>query len=610
MIEYAYKDLYKQDSVQKEVFLNFGDFQITNSELYAEAFELSESLCSQEELRFGCCEASVLKFKCRNEFGELKDKWVEVGTVLDGNNDDYFRTGFYKVFSDEPSGDKKYKNVTAYDAMYDVINAEMVEWYDGLEFPITMRDFRKSFFAYLGIEQVEIELINDDMLIDKTIDADSISGKTIITAICEINGVFGHINRNGLFDYIALAKRKQVIYPGMGIYPGSGIYPGMTFDTDYAKEEINTYISCEYGDFETQMISKLQIRQEENDIGVIQGTGTNTYIVQDNFLVYGKSSDELKIIANRLFTKINGVYYRPFKASLRGNPCIEVGDIVVFHTRYKEVEGYVLERTLKGIQALKDTFESKGVYEYAEKVNSVRRDIKKLKGKTNVLERSVEQTRSEIKDIESGMSTQIKQLSDSVAVVIDKNGKVITNLTLDKNGMSFVGDKVVFKSENFNLDEEGNLSISGRYSVEYTRTFYASDYTEADRERVLEIANHVIEPTEKDYEKYDFKGTGISAYSAVVVSNMILGKYDWTKYTYKITIDPKASSSLVKTELLNEWSDGSSRILGNVNIGGMGVSATEATFDSLEVTQGANGTFTTADGKTVTVQSGIITEIS
>jgi hypothetical protein len=364
--------------------------------------------------------------------------------VLDENTDTPFKIGSYRVFSDEPSGDKKYKNITAYDAMYSVINAEMVEWYDNLPFPITMREFRNSFFEYLGLAQVEIELVNDNMLIEKTIDADSISGKEIITAICELNGVFGHINRQGLFDYISLAKRKQVIYPGMGIYPGSGVYPGMMFETDYKKKNINTYISCEYEDFETQLISKLQIRQEENDIGTIVGTGTNTYIVQDNFLVYGKSHNDLKTIARRLFTKINGTYYRPFKATLQGNPCIEVGDTVVFHTRYKDVESFVLERNIKGIQALKDSFESKGVYEYSEKVNSTNREVKRLKGKTAVLERTVEMLNSEINDEENGLKSQIKQTAEEISTKVTK-GEVISEINQSADGVKIKGEKIALE---------------------------------------------------------------------------------------------------------------------------------------------------------------------
>lgn len=489
MVNYAYADLFKQDNVQKDLIFDFGDFQITNNRLYSEAFELSESLCSQNELRFGCCESSVVKFKCRNEFGELKNKWFDVYMALNGNTKEPLKIGSYRVFDSKPSGDRLYTNVTAYDAMYGVINAEMVEWYDGLTFPITMKDFRNSFFAYLGFEQVEIELVNDEMLIEKTIDADSISGKQIITAICELNGVFGHINRQGLFDYTSLAKRKQMIHPGMGnVYPGSGIYPSMMVDNyeqalypsaelfpsndllptgetlrNYMHETLtkNRYVSCEYEDFETQLISKLQIRQEENDIGVIHGTGTNTYIVQDNFLVYGKLSEELKEIASRLFTKINGVYYRPFKATLRGNPCIEVGDVVVVHTKYKEVESYVLERTIKGIQALRDTFESKGVYEYEEKVNSVHKEVKKLKGKTNKLERTVEQTRSEIKDVEKGLQSEIIQTAEGLKSKVSK-GEVVSEINQSAEEVKIKGEKIslegtVTANENFKIFQDGSM---------------------------------------------------------------------------------------------------------------------------------------------------------
>lgn len=489
MIDYTYADLFKKDNVKKDLILDFGDFQITNNRLYSEAFELSESLCSQNELRFGCCEASVLKFKCRNEFGELKDKWFDVSMSLNGRTDTPFQIGSYRVFDSKPSGDRLYTNVTAYDAMYGVINAEMVEWYDGLTFPITLKYFRDSFFEYLGLEQVEVELVNDDMLIEKTIDADSISGKQIITAICELNGVFGHINRQGLFDYVTLAKRKQMIHPGMeNVYPGSGIYPGMMVDnyeeTLYPSEELfpsddlfpldeairnyphdvvtkSRYISCEYEDFETQLISKLQIRQEENDIGMIHGTGANTYIVQDNFLVYGKSSEELKVIAERLFSKINGVYYRPFKVALRGNPCIEVGDIVVVHAKYKEVESYVLERTIKGIQALKDTFESKGVFEYEEKVNSSHKEIEKLKGKTNKLERTVEMLNSEINDEESGLKSQIKQTAEAVVSKVSK-GEVVSEINQSAEEVKIKGEKIslegtVTANENFKVLQDGSV---------------------------------------------------------------------------------------------------------------------------------------------------------
>ena len=118
----------------------------------------------------------------------------------------------------------------------------------------------------------------------------------------------------------------------------------------------NRYISCEYEDYEVQPISKVQIRQEENDIGAISGDGTNCYVVQDNFLLYGKSASELQEIAYNLYYAIKSISYTPFRAVLSGNLCLEVGDAVQFHTKRKIINSYIIKRKIKGNKTLKDSF--------------------------------------------------------------------------------------------------------------------------------------------------------------------------------------------------------------------------------------------------------------
>lgn len=387
MIDFTYRDLYNQDSVDKQISIVFDGGELTNTDLYSESFELEESICSENELVFGSCEASMIKFKIANNVDSLKDKWLTVSEILDGKAEEPFQFGKYKVYSDVPSGDRNYRNITAYDSMYDIINADVSDWYNALEFPMTQKTFRDSFFKYLGIAQEEVALIHDELELEKTISGTGISGKLIIVSICELNGVFGHINRNGNFAYISLSEEI---------------------------EEISTYISCEYEDFETNCITKLQIRQEENDVGESAGNGDNCYIIEGNFLVYGKESEELQGIAEAILEKIQAVFYRPFNAQLPGNPCIEVGDKICIQAKNKEINSYVLTRTLKGIQSLKDTFGAEGTLEYKENVNSVKKDIQQLKGRSNVLERTLESTRSEITDIEAGLNTKIEQNTESI----------------------------------------------------------------------------------------------------------------------------------------------------------------------------------------------------
>mgnify|MGYP000183673280 CR=1 FL=1 len=415
MVEYKYSDLFWKDSIDKQVKIAYDGGIITNEDLYSEEFELGESLCSESELRFGCCEAGVLKFKVANIFQPLKDKYLTVTETINGNTDAPFEFGRYKVYSDKPTADRRYREITAYDAMYDIINAEVSDWYNVLlpdkTSAVTMKQFRTSFISHFGLEQEEIDLVNDSMVVEKTIEPSELSGKDVITAICEINGCFGHIGRNGKFKYVFLPKYIQGLWPANDLYPADNLYP-----RNPNTERIGSflYINCEYEDYVTQNITKIQIRQKENDIGAIVGTGNNCYIVEDNFLVYGKSAEDLEDIAGNMFSIISDVSYRPFSAECKGNPCLEVGDAVRLATRYEIVESYVLKRTLKGIQALRDNYEAAGEEYRSTQVNSVHKSIIQLKGKTNVLTRTIEETNSKITDVESGLSSEIKQTATDI----------------------------------------------------------------------------------------------------------------------------------------------------------------------------------------------------
>jgi hypothetical protein len=416
MIDYEYAELFKRDSVDKQLSIAFDGGTITNTELHSEQFELTESICSDSELKFGSCEASSIKFKISNVFTALKDKWLTVSDVLNGNTAEPFLFGKYKVASDIPTADRRYRNVTAYDAMYDILIAEVSAWYNALlpdsDSKVTLKQFRYSFLNYFDIEQEEVTLPNDDMIVERTIEPSELSGKTVITAICEINGCFGHIGRNGKFQYIFLKEMVEGVYPRTDLYPRKDLYPADPMNAE--KISGSHYISAEYEDFTTAKITKLQIRQEENDIGCIYGDGNNCYIVQDNFLVYGKSSEELQTIAANLYEVIHKVWYRPATVEAKGNPCLEVGDGIRLKTKYEIIYTYILQRTLKGIQSLRDTYTAEGEQYQSEDVNSVHESIIQLKGKTNVLTRTIEETKSEIKDVEKGLSTEIQQNAESI----------------------------------------------------------------------------------------------------------------------------------------------------------------------------------------------------
>ena len=448
MINYQYANLFTEDSTSKQVTIEYEDTLITNDDLFNQEITLEESLCSSQELRFGACEASVLKFKVANIVAPMSSKWINVKMVLNNHADAPFTIGRYKVAKDTVTADRRWRNITAYDALYDIIKMDVSAWYNTV-FPsndalITMEMFRNSFMFLFGLDQVlpAEGLVNDTMLIAKTISPEELSGGTVIRSICELNGCFGHIGRDGKFHYITLERNIQGLYPRKNLHPSKQLFPKTP--KTFASGAKKSYISDQYEDYLVKTIDKLQIRQEENDIGIIiNETGTNAYIIEDNFLVYGKSSEELEQIAGNIFKVITKLVYRPFSAEVKGNPCFEVGDAVRISTQNKLVESYVLERTLPGIQALRDSFAAKGQEYQSKDVNSTHRAIIQLKGKTNIITRTVEENRREMLDIEAGLSFTIAETAkglqaDIAAERIRATGeeeKLSTSLTLTAEGL-------------------------------------------------------------------------------------------------------------------------------------------------------------------------------
>ena len=449
MINYQYANLFAEDSTSKQVTIEYEDTLITNVDLFNQEITLEESLCSSKELRFGACEASILKFKVANIVAPMNNKWITVKMVLNGHTDVPFTIGRYKVVKDTVTADRRWRDITAYDALYGIIKKDVSAWYNTV-FPssdtlLTMEMFRNSFMSLFGLDQVlpAEGLVNDTMLIAKTISPEELSGGTVIRSICELNGCFGHIGRDGKFHYITLERNIQGLYPRKDLHPSKQLFPKTpkTFPAGAKK----SYISDKYEDYLVKTIDKLQIRQEENDIGIIiNEAGANAYIIEDNFLVYGKSSDELEQIARNIFKVITKLVYRPFSAEVKGNPCFEVGDPVRISTQNKLVESYVLERTLTGIQALRDNFAAKGQEYQSKDVNSTHRAIIQLKGKTNIITRTVEENRREMLDIEAGLSFTIAETAKGLQADIaaertratGKEEKLSTSLTLTAEGLA------------------------------------------------------------------------------------------------------------------------------------------------------------------------------
>lgn len=557
MIDYKYYDLFDKSSVDKQLKIVCSDGTILTNKNFSSTssdFSLSESLCSDSKLSFGKCESSCLKIKIANTVNSLKGQTLQVTETLANKDDVPFKIGTYIVDEDTLTSDKKYRNITAYDRLYSISSMNVSDWYsklfpskqvpliryenvtkewtytgiDGKEITeyyeelepityyqteyesITLKAFRDSFFKYIGLTQQSTTLVNDDMKVSKSVDDIDLTAKDVLEAICEINGVFGKMSRDDVFTYVELKPFSRGLFPSKTLYPNKSLFPRKPGNVDTRRLEMGEYKTLQVGDTNFEQITKLQIRQSEDDIGYIAGDDTGvTYIIQGNFLTYSSGTEELKTIANNVLSKISKVIFNPVNITLQGNPCVETGDTIrIIDTNNNVYKSYVLQRTLTGIQMIMDSIISEGDQSLAE-VNGIHHDILKLQGKTNELSRLIEGTSSILNDYAKGLKSEIAQKTDSIKLDVSKsfavtndtikkvqadlelkidkddNGQIISMINASADVINLTGNRLTLGSDNCTITEDGTITAKnallngsfkcGDYGSKQGQFFYASD---------------------------------------------------------------------------------------------------------------------------------------
>lgn len=458
MIDHVYLDLYNQGSTVKNISISYEESPdvikyITNDDIVINTFSLNESAFSGNELKFGSLVSSKMSFKIFNKkvSDALINKELNVKEFINYDTNNPFVLGKYRVKTEKSTADKLYRQIEAYDCLYDIVNKDVSAWYESLKFPLSQKEFRDSFFSYIGIEQVQTTLVNDNMMVTKTISATELPGKIVLSAICEINGAIGRINRDGKFAYVVLETNPSERITLNKIVSGSGSYE----------------------DNDTTAISKVQIRNNENDIGAIVGEDGNTYVVQDNFLVYGKSSTDLTNIANNLLSVISGISYRTFNAKfIYGNPCYEIGDAITVVSRNATFNSYIFNRTLNGINAITDTINAKGTQIYSNNINSKNNQILQLENRTNELVRTVDGIEVRVTETDKALSKAISEIevnATNIELKVSKGGSIAdinasvasgqSEVKISADSISLEG--VVTANETFKIDTYGNIDATG-----------------------------------------------------------------------------------------------------------------------------------------------------
>jgi hypothetical protein len=421
----ALKTIYKNDMFplvsqladkDLEIYFPSLDLTIDTLKVVDDSFELSESINSGSDLVFGACDASQIKFTLADVSQDVTGLEFVVNQKV--NNIYTMPLGIFKVATCTKQDDAWFKDIVAYDRMKK-IDVDVSSWYNSLPFPMTLAAFRASLLSFLGLEEEIQTLPNDGMTVTKTIEPSQISGRVVLEACEEINGCFGHIGRDGKFKHVVL-QPAYGLYPSETLYPSNALYPVSESDTsfvqpDFISETVSKamYRSVKFEEYTVKEIDKLQIRQEEDDIGAIVGTGTNTYVIEGNFLVFGKGAAELENIALNAFGNMAKRPYRPYQSENIGLPYIEVGDTIAISTD-DVVTGYIFQRTLTGIQALKDSYIAEGAEERTQNFG-LNKEIIQLQGKAMTIKKSVEGLEVTVSDLAEDTQSRFTQTADLIS---------------------------------------------------------------------------------------------------------------------------------------------------------------------------------------------------
>ena len=448
---YPSETLYpSEDLYPSEMSADAVDFSIEDDQIVTDSLAITESLCSDEDLSFGSCEASQFEITVTGLTQSISGREFMATESFGGYN---MVLGLFKVESTPKQEDKNTRKIIAYDRMqrFDV---DVSGWYNALSFPMTLKAFRKSLCSFVGVREENAVLVNDEMQVEKTINPTALKGREVLQQICQINGVFGNINKNGELRYIALPEKEDI------------------------SARITIYQNAESEEYTVPDIDTVQIRQEEGDIGgTSTGDGQNVYIIEGNMLVYGKTTSEMIGIANNIKNVVNGLEYQPATISTNGSPWIEIGDRISLETTDGIVNTLVMKRTFTGIQGAMDSYESTGSQELSRPF-SIESELIQIKGLSAILKRSVEEISNELTNLEEGTNSKFTQMANQISLEVTRATGQEAEL---RSAINVVSDKIELKVSQGDVSnqlsvETGGISIKGnRFSWSSTYSSMTAD---------------------------------------------------------------------------------------------------------------------------------------
>lgn len=461
---------------------------ISDSELWANGFEVNDSTSSNGTFTIGALIAGKLKIKLNNIYEDYSKYDFDKASVTayvsksfsDGTTEK-LKIGEYRV--SETSYDGSLITLTCLDN----INNFNREYDSNLSYPTTAYEVVRDACIKCDVPFTMARFDNSDYVINEIpSDNQKLTYGQVIAYILQLSGLWGKCGHDGelLIGWYDMSQFDSQGYDGGTFstkttpYSDGDTLNGGNF-TDYssgdsvdggtfteARNYHNVYTQKDLNVATDDVVItgvKVTVTSKEDktkDVNALAGKEGYVVSISDNPFI---SADKAQTVADYIFKKIGGMRFRPLDATLLSNPLIESGDVALVTDRKQNTYScFISNRTFTVGSGTKISCDAE---------NASRNSADKFSNETKAIvqARKVAQTQLSTYDKQMQLLTQLmsqslglfktEQMQEDGSIIYIMHNKADLNSSniqwkMTANGMAVSSD--YGKTWNAGIDKDGN----------------------------------------------------------------------------------------------------------------------------------------------------------
>lgn len=434
---------------------------LTDANLYG-GVSYNRDINPDNDFMYGCVASGSIEFTIDNSDNKAESLInTQFTWQCKMNGDTTYKTmGLFTVANIKKNRNKA--TLTAYDNVY-ALEASADSWLASLAFPKTLKELTNSMTVKTSIT---IRLPED-----------SFSSFTV-----NQNFITNNVSYRQILSFIGQLTNRFFVATTTGAIEGQR-YTASATVIDNSK-----YISLTVDENAIDPIDRLQIQSTHDDIGYVVGTGTNTYIITENPLVFSASkATATTTLATNLLNGLKTITYTPMKFSTFNDYGVDVGNILTINGK----TCYVMKKTVKASGC---EFECVGNKRRETQKTEQHSAITALNNKTNELVRTVDETKSTITSINGS----ITKIEDEQGNITSQMATITTEQSeIKQTAQGLTSTVSSIQTSLQNLDGEVDTLSSTVSTVQQTATGLTSTVTQQ---------GETISQIRQDLDKIDISG--------------------------------------------------------------------------------------------------------